>query len=457
MKILNLLFDLYKLKKNTNKTKNEIKEIQNKKLRKILKYAYENSEFYYKSFSENGITAEQIDSLPISSFPTIDKSVFIENFDKLVTIKGLSQDEIRKFDNTENKNSKLFKNKYHIVHSSGSTGKPVYFLYDDYAWDYMLIGMIRAALWDMSIFQILKYILTEPKILYAAATDGRYGGAMAVGDGIKGIKGKQLFLDINTPLNQWIDKIKNFKPNTIVGYPSAIKILGELAEKGQIDINVFRVVSCGEPLNNNLRKYFEKVFRADVINFYGASESLVLGVESDIDEGMYLFDDINYIEIDDGNIYITSLYNYVQPLIRYKITDKIKLNDCLNEGKYPFTRAENIVGRSEDILWFEDVTGEKDFLHPLAIEGFCIDGLIDYQFRQVSVDSFEMIAEVLNNEKKSIVKNEMMNQIKKILNEKKLDYVNFKINFVNNILPDKKTGKKKLIIKDDNLFKQIYQ
>lgn len=74
----------------------------------------------------------------------------------------------------------------------------------------------------------------------------------------------------------------------IVGYPSAIKILGELVESGKLDVNVFRVISCGEPLSNNLRQYFKKVFRSDVINFYGASESLVLGVEDDFSEGMYL-------------------------------------------------------------------------------------------------------------------------------------------------------------------------
>lgn len=456
MKLMSLLFNLYKLKINTAKTRDEIKKIQNKKLRKLLKYAYNNSEYYYKAFSDCGITAEQIDILPINKFPTIDKFSLLKNFNSLVTVDGISQEELRNFDSTENKNSKLFKDKYHIVHSSGSTGKPAYFLYDNYAWDYMLLGMIRAALWDMSMFQILKYIFSGPRIMYVAATDGRYGGAMAVGDGIKGVKGNQLFLDINTPISEWIDATEKFNPNMIVGYPSAIKILGELAEKGKINVDVFRVVSCGEPLNNNLREYFKSIFHAEIVNFYGASESLVLGVESNTEEGMYLFDDMNYVEIDDGNIYITSLYNYAQPLIRYKISDNLKLNNSFNNTRYPFTRAKNIMGRDEDILWFEDKKGKKDFIHPLAVEGFCIDGLIDYQFRQVSADSFEMIAEVSSREKRDYIKSEMINQMNRILNEKQLDYVEFNIQFVNSILPDKRTGKKKLIIKSDKLFKYEY-
>jgi phenylacetate-CoA ligase len=39
--------------------------------------------------------------------------------------------------------------------------------------------------------------------------------------------------------------------------------------------------------------------------------------------------------------------------------------------------------------------------------------------------------------------------MKKILNEKHLEYVNFYIQFIEEILPDKKTGKKKLIVKGE--------
>ncbi len=97
----------------------------------------------------------------------------------------------------------------------------------------MLLGMLRAALWDMSMLQILTLLAKRPRIVYIAATDGRYGGAMAVGDGIDGVGAKQIYLDIKTPLKEWIRQIKEFQPNIIIGYPSAIKILAELVEKGK--------------------------------------------------------------------------------------------------------------------------------------------------------------------------------------------------------------------------------
>lgn len=190
-----------------------------------------------------------------------------------------------------------------MVHSSGSTGKPGYFAYDDAAWKYMLLGITRAALWDMSMGEIIKLLVRRPRIVYIAATDGRYGGAMAVGDGIEGVGARQMYLDINAPLQEWVSRLRTFRPNIVIGYPSAIKVLGELISDGQISLQVLRVISCGEPLGASLRSCFESVFQAEVINIYAASESLALGVETRTSGGMLLFDDMNVIEMEGEKMY----------------------------------------------------------------------------------------------------------------------------------------------------------
>lgn len=445
MKYLKLLLDLYKSKMNTTKTTSQIQALQQKKLRKILHYAYNNSSYYHRAFEEANITLNNIDTVPLSSFPTMDKSLFFQHFDEIVTTSDLKQEELRQFDK-QGISRKPYKGKYHIVHSSGSTGKPSYFVYDELAWSSMLIGIIRAALWDMSMSQIIQLLAHNPRILYIAATDGRYGGAMAVGDGIDKIHAAQLYLDIKTPLCEWIKQLYKFKPNIIIGYPSALKILGELVEKGDINLNVSRVISCGEPLGISLRYYLEKIFHTTVVNFYGASESLALGVEVNSKEGIILFDDMNVIEVQNGTMYLTSLYNLVQPLIRYKLSDSITLQQSDRNSRYPFSRAVGILGRNEDLLWFEDKNGDYEFIHPLAIEGFCIEGLKDYQFRQIDNDMFEMLAEISETVSKDKIRVQILNQMKIILSQKHLDYVRFYVNFVDKIMPDPLTGKKRLII-----------
>ena len=308
-----------------------------------------------------------------------------------------------------------------------------------------LLGIIRGALWDMTMPQILKLLFGDLRIIYIAATDGRYGGAMAVGDGIDGVGAEQRFLDIKTPLSEWVHTVRDFKPDIIIGYLSAIKILGGLVESSEVSVNVYRVISCGEPLAPGLRSYLEKTFGAVVVNFDGASESLALGVETSGTEGMYLFDDMNYIEIINGKMYLTSLYNYAQPLIRYEISDRLILKQT-EESRYPFMQADILLSRSEDILWFEDNKGKRDFLHPLAVEGICVEGLLDYQFRQTDNDAFEMLAQIREDGRKMYVQKEILKQMKQILHEKNMDGVRFFVRFVKEILPDSKTGKKQLIV-----------
>lgn len=397
MNYLKTLTDLYRLKKNVKLSAEKMRSLQDEKLRKLLRFAWEHSAYYRAAFEKAGITEEQLDTLPLFCFPTIEKQMLLEHFDELVTVPDLKQENLREFDAGEAADRKPYQGKYHVVHSSGSTGKPGYFVYDEDAWRQMLLGIIRAALWGMSMPQILRLLMQRPRIVYIAATDGRYGGAMAVGDGTRGVGASQLYLDIKTPVTECIRQLKAFRPNIVIGYPSAIKILAQLMENGEVSLDAERVISCGEPLGRSLRTYLENIFRTQVVNFYGASESLALGVETDLEEGMLLFDDMNIIEVED--------------------------------------------------LWFEDGRGNREFLHPLAIEGFCIEGLKDYQFRQTTKDTFEMYAETGNGVSREQIRQEMLLRMRKILAEKRLDYVQFYVNFVEEILPDIRTGKKTLILK----------
>ena len=141
MDYLKTLRDLFAFMKNTRLSETQMRELQNQKLRALLHFVWERSAFYRHTFEEAGITEKQLDRLPLSAFPTIDKTILMEHFEELITIPGLNQEQLRKFDaeNTADRRPYL---KYHVV-PSGSTGKPGYFIYDEAAWHTMLLGIIR--------------------------------------------------------------------------------------------------------------------------------------------------------------------------------------------------------------------------------------------------------------------------------------------------------------------------
>lgn len=93
-------------------------------------------------------------------------------------------------------------------------------------------------------------------------------------------------------------------------------------------------------------------------------------------------------------------------------------------------------------------------MHPLSVEGFCIEGLRDYQFRQTSPYSFEMLAEVSESANREEVQAGILQQVWKVLEEKDLGNIDFFVSFVEEILPNSHTGKKQLIVKEDDSMRE---
>ncbi len=123
MNYLKTLTDLYRLKKNVKLSAEKMRSLQDEKLRKLLRFAWEHSAYYRAAFEKAGITEEQLDTLPLFCFPTIEKQMLLEHFDELVTVTDLKQENLREFDAREAADRKPYQGKYHVVHSSGSTGK----------------------------------------------------------------------------------------------------------------------------------------------------------------------------------------------------------------------------------------------------------------------------------------------------------------------------------------------
>ncbi len=441
---MKLIADLLRLRKNEKRSREEILSLQNARFSSLLHFAWEHSAYYHESFVKAGLKKEDLCHCSLSRIPIMDKETLMDHFDEVITTGEVTQKMLCEFDESHEMADKELPGGYHIVHSSGSTGEPQFFLYDADAWDELMSGIVRGALWGMTIPQIIKLFAGGIRILYIAAADGRYGGVMAVDDAVLGLGGRFRSLDLNRPLTEWEETIREYRPNVVIAYPSALKILAGLVEKEKVSLSLKRIITCGEPLSASLREYLEKIFGLPIINFYGASESLAIGVETDPEEGMVLFDDMNIVEVQDGELLITCLYNYAQPIIRYRIKDQMQLSEA--EIHPSFSRAKGQVFREEDVLWFQNENGQDEYLHPLAIEGFCIEGLLDYQFVQESNRSFRMLAQITGEDGADFIKERMHELMGRILKEKHLTNVRFEISFIDKILPDTKTGKKRLIL-----------
>jgi phenylacetate-CoA ligase len=150
------------------------------------------------------------------------------------------------------------------------------------------------------------------------------------------------------------------KPNVVQCYPSMLNLLSQEFKKNHLKFKLKLIFTTAELLLPTWRKNISDFFDCDVIDLYGTSEFHRLAWECEKHEGYHLDIDAHVIEFLDnnnkpveqgeGNIIITSLFNYVFPFIRYRIGDiaKLRKSKCTCDRSLPVINS--IQGRDDDYI-----------------------------------------------------------------------------------------------------------
>jgi phenylacetate-CoA ligase len=125
------------------------------------------------------------------------------------------------------------------------------------------------------------------------------------------------------------------------------------------------VITSSEKLTVEMRKTFQDVYQCKTYDSWSGLEAC--GLVSECEHGsLHMSPDLGILEILDeagqpvkpgevGEVVCTGLINYDQPLIRYRIGDRMRLgnNNCSCGRNMP-TVIEEIVGRVEDTVIGQD-------------------------------------------------------------------------------------------------------
>ena len=136
----------------------------------------------------------------------------------------------------------------------------------------------------------------------------------------------------------------------------------------------------------------ERAWGARVGGTYGTSEGCVTGIGCFEGEGMHLTEDLLIIEpVDElgraveagetsAKIYLTNLFNPALPLIRYEITDQLRVLPGTCPCGCAFVRVADIQGRLDHVFTYDGdiVIHPHVFRSPLSRE----PEIVEYQVRQ---------------------------------------------------------------------------
>ncbi|RPJ19912.1 MAG: hypothetical protein EHM33_29560, partial [Chloroflexi bacterium] len=138
--MLGLLNTLAQLRKHERWTRQQLQSHQDQALRGLRQYAYERSPFYQKF--HKGFMGSSLHELPV-----LTKAIMMEHFDELVTDRSLHLEDVRAFA-AQGEAGQRYKDHYYVNATSGSSGQPGFFLFDEAEWAYVLASFARSQEWS---------------------------------------------------------------------------------------------------------------------------------------------------------------------------------------------------------------------------------------------------------------------------------------------------------------------
>lgn len=245
-------------------------------------------------------------------------------------------------------------------------------------------------------------------------------------------------------MKHYIDKLNQFKPGFLDGYPSAFYIIATYAIKNDLKINFkpIAITTTAETLYDYQREVIEKVFNCPIYNQYASSEGSPVITECiagklhvNIDSGIFEFLNNKNESAQPGEIarmVVTSFRNLKTPLIRYDILDNVFLatnQDCSCGCNMPI--VEKIIGREDDLLW----TKEKGYVGRMDTAYKGLEGILQSQIIQLNPQDF-----VINNIIDESYTKEIEEKFIKNLKDRLGETVNLKFEYVD-VIPLGKNGK----------------
>lgn len=152
-----------------------------------------------------------------------------------------------------------------------------------------------------------------------------------------------------------------FDPAFLRSTPRHLRALSQELESGRLKLGLKGILMTGEDVSAVSRSELRETYGAKICRLYGTTETGSLGGDCLAQTGMHLNEDYVICEIlngDDpvgpgevGELVITTTYNDIMPLVRYRLGDMVKLSD--SEGcpcGSSTIRVTSIQGRRGDGL-----------------------------------------------------------------------------------------------------------
>jgi phenylacetate-CoA ligase len=363
--MLKLMNKLGQLRKHEQWTRLQLEAYQVEQLRCQRAYAYAHSPFY-------GQFHKGLEGRPLHELPILTKAMMMEHFDKLVTDQTLRLADVRAYA-AQGEAGKRYRNHYWVNATSGSSGHPGFFVFDDAEWATILASFARAQEWSG-----IRITLTQRQRMATVASISPWHLSSQVAAVAKSWWRPSLRLPASQPLPQTVEQLNDWRPDVLIAYASMAGILAEEQLAGRLHIHPQVVYTSSEVLTPQTRQRVRQAWGDEPFDQYGATETADIAAEYRSCRRMHVFEDLLLVEVvDDHNrpvphgeygtkVLITTLFSRTQPLIRYELDDRVCISTAAHACTLPFAVLESVQGRREDALELPGMVGGRVTVQPLV-------------------------------------------------------------------------------------------
>ncbi len=343
-------------------TRHELEAFRAGQLAALRAYALEHSPFYREH--HRGLADG-----PLAELPTLSKATLMERFDDLVTDREVRFADVEHYLAVASATD-LFRDRYRVAATAGTTGRRGIFLSDPDEWATILASYARAEDWA----GVSAGLTHRPRMAVVSTLNPAHQSAI-VGATLASRFIPTLRLDAARPMSETGPELQSFGPEVLVGYASVLAQLAEEQLAGPLRIAPRAVMSASEVLTPEMRARIRAAFGADPFNVYGATETAGIASECEYHR-LHLYEDLVIGEIVDeakqplpvgqpgARLLVTVLFSRTQPLIRYELTDRVTASAEACPCGRPFALLGAIEGREEDALEFAGAAGARVTVHP---------------------------------------------------------------------------------------------
>lgn len=418
---LKYILSVIQYRKNSQLSRKDMLQVQQKSWMKLLKHISINSPYYSEIIRKMG---RPLETIKPEDFPVLTQSDIDTHFDRIVTNSKIKLNELIKHAETHTPDQ-LYLDRYHILKTSGTTGSPHYFMAETKE-------VIESIAPSVARGPEVKKIKGRRRICMLGLTHSYCSSNQNLNVTNKLWIAKKYvdykLIPMDQPIDSVINTLNTIQPHVVSGYAKLLLILADAQRAGKLKISPESLESGGEPLLHTDRKYLKEVFNCKVNNHYGSTEGYSMGICRDGEDSMELFEDHIIFEIKDKKVYITNLHNFTMPLVRFQMNDV--LIPIPNYQPRPFLHVECGVGRPEGIAYFTTENNNQVTIQPIEVDPLMPEGVKTFRLQGERINQIEctIYIDPLYSSQAEALKKNTEDNLRSYFSQKGLDSISIDVN-----------------------------